>query len=171
VRANPRVTDYRDGLARCLLHLGLLRRDAGDPEGAMELYREIIAHREEIARHQPDWGANTLMLGLASCSVGQIHHDLGRADEAKACFDEAIRIFGAALESSPDDPPILEEQIHLLASCVEVRCRDPGRAVGLAERFVRLFPQSGAAWLSLALARYRVGDWPAADEALEKRPA
>ena len=28
VQANPRVTDYRDVLARCLYHLGHLRRDS-----------------------------------------------------------------------------------------------------------------------------------------------
>ena len=36
-------------------------------------------------------------------------------------------------------------------------------AVDLAERAVELDPDNGNIWYTLALARYRVGDWPAAE--------
>ena len=167
VASNARVADFRDGLARCYSQLGLLERDRGNPEVALRFHGEVIAHREQIARHQPDWGANTLMLGLASCCCGQVLIAQGRPDEAKARFDEASGLFRDALARNPDDPLITNELIHLLADCAEARSRDPARAVLLAEQAVRRFPRSGWTRSLLALGRYRVGEPGAAIRELE----
>ncbi len=41
-------------------------------------------------------------------------------------------------------------------------------AVALAERAVELDPNNGSIWNTVALARYRVGDWPGASSAIER---
>ncbi len=168
VARNPRVADFRDGLARCYNQLGLIERDLGHPEFALRFYRDVIAHREQIARHQPDWGANTLMLGLAYCTCAEVLITQGRPDEAKARFDEASGLFRDALARNPDDPLITKELIHFLAGGAQARSRDPARAVELAEQAVRRFPGAGWTRSLLALGRYRVGEPGAAIQALEE---
>jgi len=42
------------------------------------------------------------------------------------------------------------------------------KAMALAERAVELDPDNGNIWSTLALARYRVGDWPGASSAIER---
>jgi tetratricopeptide (TPR) repeat protein len=165
VAADPRVTEYRDGLARCCHQLGLLERDAGHPEAALRLYGEAITHRERIAEGQPDWAANTLMLGLAYSSAGWVHHDSGRSAEARAWFGKAARLYAEALARSPADTKVAVELAQLLANCPEAPSRDPARALAVAERAVALDPQSAPARSTLALAWYRAGRWEAAARA------
>jgi serine/threonine protein kinase len=162
VEADPRVTEYRDGLARCCHQLGLLERDAGHLEAALRLYGEVATHRERIAEHQPDWTANTLMLGLAYSCAGQVHHDAGRSGRARASYGRAARLYAESLARSPADTKVAVELAHLLANCPEGLARDPARALEVAERAVALDPRSGPARSALALALYRSGRWEAA---------
>src|SRR5262249_62215753 len=56
----------------------------------------------------------------------------------------------------------------LLATCPEVKLRDPGRAVALSEKAVHLAPNWAGGLNTLGVAQYRAGDWQAASETLEK---
>src|SRR5262249_60598629 len=88
--------------------------------------------------------------------------------ESRAQFHAAIGLFGATLTGTSDAPDITIELIGILADCPEVGCRDPARAVVLAERAVSRDPRSGGLWSYLALARYRIGEWEAALRALKE---
>jgi|SRR5579884_1668420 len=56
----------------------------------------------------------------------------------------------------------------MLATCPDVKIRDPGRAVALAKKVVELAPGVGNFWNTLGVAQYRNGDWKSAIEALMK---
>jgi tetratricopeptide (TPR) repeat protein len=167
VAANPRVTEYRDGQARCVHLLGLIARDTGDPAAALRLYAEAIALRRQIAAYQPDWEVNNLMLGLAYCSSGTIHHGQGRHGPARGCFREAIRVFDESLARNPYDPGILAEQVDQLVDCVEADCRDPAHALDLARKAAQRAPVAVDVYRALARASFGAGDWGAAAGALK----
>jgi uncharacterized protein HemY len=54
-----------------------------------------------------------------------------------------------------------------LLTCDDASFRDPTRALKLATGLVQEVPERGDAWSLLALAHYRTGNWPAADDALK----
>src|SRR5262249_35760077 len=56
----------------------------------------------------------------------------------------------------------------MLATCPQVKFRDPGRAVALARKAVEIESEHGGFWNTLGVASYRAGDLKAAIEALDK---
>jgi Flp pilus assembly protein TadD len=75
---------------------------------------------------------------------------------------------GQAARHVHDDPRSLNALAWFLAACPDAAIRDPSRAVELARRATELAPKNGSLWNTLGVARYRVGDWRGAIEALEK---
>ncbi|MFN8572263.1 MAG: tetratricopeptide repeat protein [Gemmatimonadaceae bacterium] len=71
--------------ARCRVNLGIALAKLGDAEGAMREYRSAL----ELARrtHAPD------IAGLAALNLGVLQLNVGRYEEADACFSEAMRRF------------------------------------------------------------------------------
>jgi tetratricopeptide (TPR) repeat protein len=55
-----------------------------------------------------------------------------------------------------------------LANCRDVGSRNPGRALPLALNAVNVAPDVPDVWNTLGAAHYRLGNWPAALEALDK---
>ena len=56
----------------------------------------------------------------------------------------------------------------LLATCPDVKFRDPARAVELANKAIELEPKQGMFWNTLGVAHYRAGEWMDAIDALKK---
>jgi len=85
---------------------------------------------------------------------------------------EQIReLLREATQCSAHNP---ESQRHLawfLATCPDPQFRDPQRAVELGTKLVETSPDNPQDWRTLGVARYRVGDWPAAVTALAKGQA
>ncbi|MFN8581597.1 MAG: diguanylate cyclase [Gemmatimonadaceae bacterium] len=71
--------------ARCRVNLGIALAKLGDAESAMREYRSAL----ELARrtHSPD------IAGLAALNLGVLQLNVGRYEEADACFSEAMRRF------------------------------------------------------------------------------
>ena len=74
----------------------------------------------------------------------------------------------AAVKRSPETPKELNNLAWLLATCADVRFRDPPRAVELAKKAVVLAPQASSYWHTLGVAQYRVRNWEEAIKALDK---
>jgi serine/threonine protein kinase len=65
-------------------------------EDALAFYREFLAERADDARLRQE-------TAVALQRVGNICADLGKADEARVAFDEALRIFLALHAADPDE--------------------------------------------------------------------
>src|SRR5262249_523587 len=64
--------------------------------------------------------------------------------------------------------PVQARQAWFLATCPELKRRNPKRAIELAKRAVEIARKEGAYWSTLGAAHYRAGDWNGAIAALEK---
>jgi tetratricopeptide (TPR) repeat protein len=134
----------------------------------------------------------------AWCGRGWVYLKLGQADKAVADFTRAIEVdpnypelvtvyrlraqaqgrlgrfeparadYRAALERAPGLVWTNLDLAWLLATCPEVKLRDPQQAVALARKAVQLGPKSADCWRTLGVAQYRAGDWPAAAAALDQ---
>ena len=72
-------------------------------------------------------------------------------------------------QQAPDRRPAAVRRFAwFLLNCEVDSFRDPTLGLELAIEFVEQRPEVGGAWLTLALAHYRNGDWSAADEAVER---
>jgi tetratricopeptide (TPR) repeat protein len=93
-----------------------------------------------------------------------VYWQLGQWERARSDADKA-------LDLRPDWSLAQNNLAWMLAAYPDVKLRDPKRAVELAEKAVKAAPKEGTFWTTLALARYRAGDWrgaaAAAQEALK----
>jgi tetratricopeptide (TPR) repeat protein len=99
---------------------------------------------------------------------GWDHHKLGLYLQALKKFDEAIACYHKAIELAPNAAAFHNELAWLLATCSDVKMRDPIEAVIRAGKAVQLAPQDANYWNTLGVAHYRAGDWRAAVTALDK---
>jgi serine/threonine protein kinase/Tfp pilus assembly protein PilF len=92
--------------------------------------------------------------------------DLGFALRHKGRWDDALAVFGTALELAPDSADIHNVLAWDLATCPELKLRHPSRAVELAKKAVALRPKEQTFWNTLGVAHYRAGQWEEACAAL-----
>jgi tetratricopeptide (TPR) repeat protein len=90
-----------------------------------------------------------------------VNNQLGR-------YAETLADYQKLLELDKDSAIAHNNLAWLLATCPDVKYRDPARAVALAKKAVELARKEGASWNTLGVAHYRAGDWKAAVEALTK---
>ena len=81
---------------------------------------------------------------------------------------EAIVTLQEGIHLAPNYAEAHNELAWLLATCLDAKLRDPGRAVALAKDAVALAPRNGADWNTLGVAHFRAGDWNEAASAFEK---
>jgi superkiller protein 3 len=115
---------------------------------------EAIATYREAIRLQPGY---TLA-----------HNNLGHALSKQGLTVEAIAAYTSAIECNPRFASSHNSLAWLLATCPDLKFRNPARAVELGKRAVELSPQEAGVWNTLGVAHYRAGEWQAAIEALEK---
>jgi tetratricopeptide (TPR) repeat protein len=65
-------------------------------------------------------------------------------------------------------PDITERFAWFLVTCADESLRDPAGALEIAMAVAKEVPQRADAWLTMALAHYRLGDWQAADDAVQQ---
>ncbi|MBI3464627.1 MAG: tetratricopeptide repeat protein, partial [Planctomycetes bacterium] len=97
---------------------------------------------------------------ITRCSVAEALEQKGDLDEAIVNYRESIRL-------KPDYADAHGRFAWLLATCSDVKLRDPTEAIALAKKAVALASESQN-WKALGAAYYRAGDWKAALEALRK---
>jgi tetratricopeptide (TPR) repeat protein len=122
-------------------------------QGKGQLDEAIAAYSRAIERDPKDlsfWHGR----GLAYSSLGQ--------------YEKALAEYQTILELAPADALAHHQLAWLLATCPDVKLRDPSRAVELARKAVQLAPQEANHWTTLGTAHYRAGDWKAAVAALDK---
>jgi tetratricopeptide (TPR) repeat protein len=90
----------------------------------------------------------------------------GRRAALRTYAERARGLLREAVRRGADDPAAQNALAWFLATCPEPSLRDPRQAVLLAERAVRQAPRDGGYRNTLAVARYRAGDWRGAIAAL-----
>jgi serine/threonine protein kinase/Flp pilus assembly protein TadD len=81
---------------------------------------------------------------------------------------EAAADYAKAVELNVSNAELHNDLAWLLATCPDEKVRNPARAVQEAKQAVALAASAGNVWTTLGVARYRAGDWKAANEALTK---
>jgi tetratricopeptide (TPR) repeat protein len=80
----------------------------------------------------------------------------------------AVADYETVLKLAPAHAEAHNSLAWLLATSPDANLRDPGRAVELARKAVRLAPAAGDYWKTLGVGHYRAGNWTAAVAALDK---
>ena len=86
----------------------------------------------------------------------------------KGDFGEAIAGYEEIVKDNPKHDGAFNNLAWWLATCPEVKFRNPARAVELARKAVELKSQVPSFWTTLGVAQYRAGDFKAAVAALNK---
>ena len=80
----------------------------------------------------------------------------------------SFQVGSPSLQATPKKALTLNNLAWFLATCPDLRDRDPSRAVQWANLTVKLAPLEANNWKTLGVANYRLGDWQGARAALEK---
>ncbi len=149
----------------CRSSLAHLYSQQGKNDQAEQLFRQLLTPEEQQRRTAvpSDNKAKATLAGL-SCNFGMVLAANGKEREAQKAFEKA-------LELAPTHVLAHNNLAWLQATGLDPRVRNTARAVELAQAAVRLAPQVGFCWNTLAVAHYRAGDWKAALAALDKSMA
>ncbi len=147
---------HQEPIVTLIIFSESLRRQ-GNLEEAAQLACEVIALSNEPASPAD----LRRFAGSAYGVLASVRSEQGRTDEAIAANRKVI-------ELKPKHGHGYNGLAWLLATCADVRFRDPSEAVNLAKKAVELTPNGWAFVNTLGVAHYRAGDYAAAIEALER---
>lgn len=88
--------------------------------------------------------------------------------ESEAMYRDALAVQHKVADSMPNSATAQSDLAWMLSTSPISSLRDPDRAVELATRATKLAQLNGSCWTRLGVAKYRVGDWAGAIEALSK---
>jgi tetratricopeptide (TPR) repeat protein len=97
---------FRSCRGAALYFLGVLRVQAGDPSGAVKLFREAAAIRARLVDHFPKSVDYLSEMGQTLEWLGVVLRDLGQLEESSQQFREAARRQRSALDKWPKDKEI-----------------------------------------------------------------
>jgi tetratricopeptide (TPR) repeat protein len=144
-----------------LVQLGRALRSDGRPSQAEEAFRRGLTLCEMVE-------TEGLIMASKPSTVLEHHADLIYLLHAAGRGRQAAPAFKKLLELAPKNPNVHNNLAWFLATCQDLKLRDPGQAVELARKAVELAPEERAYWYTLGVAQYRKGEWKAAIEALTK---
>jgi serine/threonine protein kinase len=175
--AFPADPDYRYHQARAANFLGtVLRRLPKETEAAAGYHRQAIKLCEPLPAQFPDQPRYHIELIRSHYALGLALVASSRWVDAQASFGQALADVvplgseGPAQMSGkepPIGPSVRNDLAWLLATCPDVKIRDPRRAVELATKAVELDPH-GSYFNTLGVAHYRAGSFKEAVTALQK---
>ena len=155
-------TEHRSTL-ESMDSLAFIYHARGQHREAVKLYEETLTlMRAKLGPNHPT-------------TLSTMHHltgvytALGRLDEAVKLYEEKVTLKKAKLGPDHSDTlASIDALARLLATCPDVKVRNPSRAVELAKQAVELRTNEGNYWNTLGVAHYRGGDGKAAVAALER---
>jgi serine/threonine protein kinase/tetratricopeptide (TPR) repeat protein len=171
-----------DRLSRNQACLVKLLTAAGRKQEAEAHYRQALVLWEKLATQSPAVPDYRYQLARTYRLLGEFLAANKRPEEAEKVSLQAITVLEEMwklqeAKLAPADPEARHKLGHALnglawrlATCPDVKLRNPKRAVDLAQRAVALAPKDGSIWNTVGVAHYRAGDWKACLAALEKVP-
>ncbi len=173
----PLVPQYREDLAGTYGNLGLLLNEIGPERGeeaARNFDKAAVLFQALVAEYP---GVPGYRHGLAASrnALGQFFRATRRWKEAEQSYRAAVELGEGLVTAEPNNAypkPFLAEYqenlARLLTSDPGAPFYDPQQALKLAQEAIKLTPEKGPRWTTLALAQYRVGDWKASRTAIEE---
>ena len=163
----PHEYGYRDMLAAATTELGDLMRLTGRPEEAKEWYHRAENHWRKLVSDYPLRGYRFGLIGFLFAR--------DRNDDAIKVLDDGVMVTQEAMRSHLEDPVLrgIHEKFcnslawHLVTA-PSTQLHNPSKALALAEKAVKLAPNSGGNWNTLGIVQYRKGEWKAAADSLGK---
>lgn len=153
-----------DALYRHYWNMAETSLGADRPEAAAQAVEMLVATFPERLDACVD-GATQLV----RCAALAEQAVWGRSGtSADVYYQRAHELVEQAQDCKIRTPQAVEDFAWFLLTCEVESFRDPTLALELAKGVIADVPERGAAWFTLALAHYRNGNWPAANEAVEK---
>src|SRR5208337_711300 len=140
----------------------LLAQTDRTPEAELE-YRRAVPLIEKLAIEDPSVEAYKRDLANSKQNLANLLHRAGRLMEAEQEYHQAVAVLANLAEAASQNMLAWS-----LATFPDPHLRDPQVALRAAKKAVEQRPQVGEYWNALGVAHYRVGEWKAASEALEK---
>jgi tetratricopeptide (TPR) repeat protein len=164
VAARP---EHRESFAKVHQNIGLLigTRQLDEAEASLRFARTTFT---ELLSTSPDSPGLRHSLAAADSALGNVLAARDRLEEAEPLFRESLILRQELARQFPTMPAVQNTFAWFLATCPDSRFRDPDRAISAAERAVQLAPRDGKFWNTVGVARYRVGNWKQAIDALNK---
>jgi tetratricopeptide (TPR) repeat protein len=187
-RLDEAIAQYREAIhlkkedAVAHNNLGAILCDVkGDYDGAIAEFCEAIRIEKDYAYAHHNLGEALRHKGQLDEAIAEyreairikkddagFHYNLGTALSLKGQWDEVIAERREIIRLKKDNAEAHNNLAWLLATCPDVRFRNPSQAVTHAKKAVELAPYMGAYWNTLGVAHYRNGEWKAAVETLMK---
>jgi tetratricopeptide (TPR) repeat protein len=143
-------------LADALRARGRLKEARKLGEEAVELHRRILG-----PEHPYTLMAVTVLAGVL--------RDQGQYLEAQRLYEESLPELRRVMSpKTPETQKLMNAYAWMLATALELKFRDPRRAVELATEVVQHAPKFADKWTTLGVACYRVASWKASIAALER---
>lgn len=99
-----------DERALALRQIGEIRLDQGEPDAAMEAFRESAAISSRLVAREPDNAEWQIALANSYFYLGYVSWQRGELGQARREFEAVLPIVDAVVENHPDEPKWLAEQ-------------------------------------------------------------
>src|SRR5262249_12999315 len=140
----------------------------GEWDKALKAFLQAVAVFDRLVRDCPDDATYPRELAQAFSIIAENYYLAGRPAEANADFRLALTSLQRANSSHPTAVESYWQLAYALCVWLDPPFRDPTAALWLAQKAIELAPLGSRSWMVLGVAYYRVGQWQAAIEALQK---
>jgi tetratricopeptide (TPR) repeat protein len=149
----------RQDTARIYGAIGLLHSGQADHQKATAAFEKARVILRALTSDWPDDPRIWKGLGHTQTYLAAEFEFMGERARATEERRRAVEAFSEVVRLDPDNPQAVNNLAWYLACFPDPGVHDPRRAVALANEAVRLSPTKADYWNTLALARYRAGDW------------
>jgi serine/threonine protein kinase/WD40 repeat protein len=169
---SPDGSKLAAGTAKHVIHLwdlALIRRQLADMQLDWDL--PLCETTPEHASLSMNVRAGDLSKWVHTAELkhaGTLHAQEANAHYQAGRWEKACVAYAKAAELTPDDAEAANNYAWLLVTCPNSELRNPRRAIELARNATRREPAKGSYWNTLGVALYRMGEWRACIEAVEK---
>jgi tetratricopeptide (TPR) repeat protein len=163
----PDVAVNRSNLADCLTSQGELLKIAGKLADAEQLYPRALAVQQKVVIDAPADPSFRETLALIHLHLATARALMDKRAQAAQDLKEGVAVFNKLLAENPHVAKYRHELAWFLANFPDDQLRDPRRALDLLKLELEHQSQEAGVWLTAGIARYRLGKWDAALEALK----
>jgi serine/threonine-protein kinase len=165
----PDESSHRHGQARALNFQGIALRSLPDERAtALQCHQQAITLCDQLVAEHPDQPKFRTELVRSHFALGIVLRLTNHPAEAGQAFQQAMDAYRDDPQNREQLASVHNEWAWMLATWPDMKFRDSGRAAAFARKAVELAPQKAEFLNTLGVAEYRVENWKAAIEALEK---